>query len=158
MGRQVVTEEDIVERSEAGEPSGLAGDLAAVAPTRARNRKLTPDDYQGRLLKYIPAEVVAVYVFLDGVLRSAAPGLPIPIIRWVVFVALLGGTWLYLQRVEEVSRVQQLLISTVAFVIWVFSLGGPFMTFGWYSPLYGAILLPLYTFSIPIFQPRNKKK
>jgi hypothetical protein len=107
------------------------------------------------LLKYIPTEVVAVFVLVDGMLRSAAPSLPIPVIRWVVFFALLAGTWLYLQRVERVSKLQQLLISTVAFAVWVFSLGGPFSAFTWYSPLYGAILLPLYTFSIPIFQAKK---
>lgn len=96
-----------------------------------------------------------MFVLVDGMLRSAAPSLPIPVIRWVVFFALLAGTWLYLQRVERVSKLQQLLISTVAFAVWVFSLGGPFSAFTWYSPLYGAILLPLYTFSIPIFQAKK---
>jgi hypothetical protein len=155
MGRQVVTEQDILELSEADKPGGMAGDIAAAAPAPALSKRLQPDDFQGRLLKYIPTEVIAVYVLLDGMLRSAAPGLPIPVIRWVVFFALLAGTWLYLRRVEKVSKLQQLLISTVAFAVWVFSLGGPFSAFTWYSPVYGAILLPLYTFSIPIFQAKK---
>jgi hypothetical protein len=155
MGRQVIAEQDILELSEAGKASGMAGDITAATPAPALSKRLRPDDYQGRLLKYIPTEVVVVYVLLDGMLRSAAPGLPIPAIRWVVFFALPAGTWLYLQRVEKVSKLQQLLISTVAFAVWVFSLGGPFSAFAWYSPVYGSILLPLYTFSIPIFQAKK---
>jgi hypothetical protein len=110
MGRQVVTEQDILELSEAGRPSGMAGDITAVKPAPALSKRRQPDDFQARLLKYIPTEVVTVYVFLDGILRSAALSLPIPVIRWVVFFALLAGTWLYLHRVEKVSKVQHLLI------------------------------------------------
>ena len=53
-----------------------------------------------------------------------------------------------LARVQRVSKKAQLAISTLAFAVWVFSLGGPFQSFSWYNPFYGSVLLPLYTFGI----------
>jgi len=152
MGRQVVTQKDLLSFA-APQPAagvavgGVAGGVAA-APQRREQPKL--DTYQERLLKYIPTEVVTTYVFLDGVLRSASATFPVAALRWFVFVVLLFGTWFYLNRVEKVTRRQQLVISTVAFGLWVFSLGGPFAAFHWYSPVYGAVLLPLYTFGVAI--------
>jgi Kef-type K+ transport system membrane component KefB len=74
----------------------------------------------------------------------------------VVFLALLVGTWFYLERLQKVSKRQQLIVSTVAFAIWTFSLGGPFADFAWYSPIYGAVLLPLYTFAVALVGGPNE--
>ena len=168
MGREIVTEEDIrkyrqrEQAARARTSFGVApGVAAAPAPVPQEGGEPKADTYQGRLLKLIPTEVVAMYVFLDGVLRSAPAGVPAPALRWLVFTALLCATWLYLNRVEKVSKKHQLALSTVAFAVWVFSLGGPFVAFRWYSPIYGALLLPLYTFGVAIDQgkkPEDSKK
>jgi hypothetical protein len=109
-----------------------------------------PDDYQSRLLKYIPAEVIAVYLTLDSVLRSARNQIPLQLWLWVIFAVLLVGTPLYLWRVSKVTKKGQLIISTIAFAVWVFALGGVFASQAWYRPVYGALLLPLYTFFVPV--------
>jgi len=49
MGRQVVTEQDILETSETAKPGGMAGDLAAAAAAPALSRTLQPDDFQSPL-------------------------------------------------------------------------------------------------------------
>ncbi|HEV2389039.1 MAG TPA: hypothetical protein VGS20_17495 [Candidatus Acidoferrales bacterium] len=108
-----------------------------------------PDDYKSRLLKYIPTEVVAVYLTIAGIVHASGSGLPRPTLS-VVFVVLLVATPLYLWRVLQVTKAPQLAVSTVSFAVWVFTLGGPFASAGWYRPAYGAILLPLYTFMVPI--------
>jgi len=100
------------------------------------------------LLKYVPAEVVVVYVFVEGLIRNAPADVPRDKVLWGVFLFLLVGTWFYLVRVQHVSKKEQLLISTLAFAVWVFSLGGPFASLSWYKPFYGSLLLPLYTFGI----------
>lgn len=41
--------------------------------------------------------------------------------------------------------VGQVLISTIAFVVWVFAIGGPFASLDWYKPVYGGIALILVT-------------
>lgn len=78
-------------------------------------------------------------------------------ILWIVFGVLLLATPLYQWRLLKIRLPLQLAIATVAFAVWVFYLGGPFkLTFAdpsWYRPTYGAVLLPLYTFLIPLIEP-----
>ncbi len=145
MGREIVTNRDLATR--------------ATARAGAEQK----DEYKDRLLKYIPAETVAVYLALSRAITTATnpsdqQGSDEANLLWIVFAVLLVGTWLYLQRVQKVTKVKQLIISTVAFAVWIFSIGGPFeLSFGdpegWYKPIYGAVLLPLYTFFIPIIEP-----
>jgi hypothetical protein len=108
------------------------------------------DNYTSRLLKYIPAEVVALYVTLDAIIRSSED---ISIwIYWAVFIFGILGTYLYLWRVEKVTKQIQLLISAGAFIVWVFAIGGPFAHLAWYQPIYGGLLLPVYTFLVAIIE------
>jgi hypothetical protein len=167
MGREIVTDQDVLrfrEQLQATTPSyGTAPGLAAAQPALPPKpvKELTADTYEARLFKLIPSEVVALYIFLDGVLRAAPRNVPAQTIRWLVFALLLCGTWFYLERVANVSKKGQLAASTVAFAVWVFSLGGPFVDYAWYSYVYGAIALPLYTFGVAIGQGKSadeKKK
>ena len=111
---------------------------------------LFEDNYTSRLLKYIPAEVIALYITLDAIIRSAED-ISI-LIYWFVFLFGMIGTYLYLWRVAKVSKKIQLLISVGAFVVWVFAIGGPFTTLSWYEPIYGGLLLPMYTFVTAIIE------
>jgi hypothetical protein len=115
---------------------------------------LVKDDYSDRLLKYIPSEVVGVFLAVDSLLKTASVQVSKDILGWVVFIFLIILTPIYLHRVQKVKKYQQLAISTISFMVWVFTLGGPFMQFSWYSPIYGAILLPLYIFSVATYQAK----
>ena len=110
-----------------------------------------PDDYKQKLYKYIPAEVIALYLTFDTLLRAA--GEEKGFLPWLVCGFCFLGTPLYLCRVAGVKRASQLAVSTVAFAVWAFALGGPFAALSWYRPIYGGLLLPAYTFLIPIFGP-----
>jgi hypothetical protein len=110
------------------------------------------DDYLTRLLKYIPAESVALWIALYGIVTGASSEIPIDIVTWLIFIALAILTPLYLWRIAKVTSEMQIAISTLAFVVWVFALGGPFALYTWYNPIYGALLLPIFTFAIPIVQ------
>jgi hypothetical protein len=106
------------------------------------------DDYATRLVKYIPGEVLAVYVAMSSILAGAEnPGTFLP---WAVFLFGFVSTPLYLARIGKVKGLWHPLVSTGAFFVWVFALGGPFASLAWYDPVYGALLLPAYTFSIPL--------
>ena len=111
----------------------------------------TPDDYFDRLVKYIPAEVVSLYLMWVGLIDSIRDG---EVYLWLLFLICLVGTFFYLQRVLKVYNWKQLLISCVAFVVWAFALGGPFREFNWYQQQLGALALGVYTFSIPIIDPK----
>ncbi len=120
-------------------PSSAEGDLYPEA-----------DKYTTKLLKYIPAEVIALYLTLDTLIRSADQ---IPVaVYWGIFLFGIIATYLYLWRVENVAKQGQLVISMLAYCIWVFAIGGPFANLEWYDPIYGGILLPIFTFMVPIIE------
>jgi len=157
MGRQVVTQKDLDEalkKPAAPMQSALGGGVSGVEEAGANDATNAPtrtdkkDQFTDRLLKYVPAEVVVVYVFVEGLIRNAPQDVPREKVLWGVFFFLLVGTWVYLVNVQHVSKKVQLSISTLAFAVWVFSLGGPFASLSWYKPFYGSLLLPLYTFGI----------
>lgn len=123
------------------------------AVTDAMSQKLKKDDIKDRIIKYIPGEVVAMYIFLTGI-ANQLPSETKPLILWIILIVLTLGTWLYLERIEKVKKTDQLIITTISFVVWVFALGGPFVYLDWYFPAYGQLLLGLYTFFVGIIEPR----
>lgn len=131
------------------EPPGAPPD-AGAAPTDSQPGKLRADAYSDRLLKYVPAEVIALYLALEAIVRghTGAAG-----IEWVALAAGVVGTPLYLYRKGHVTRRTQLVISTLAFLVWVLAIGGPFSNMSWYSPAYGAVLLIIFTFFVPLIEP-----
>jgi hypothetical protein len=134
MERTIISRRDIPAESRGG-PEGI---------------HQTPDDYSARLLKYIPTEVIALYLTLASLLHSAAE----MSVGWEWFIFLLGviATPLYLWQLQRVRKTLQLVLSTLAYGVWVFALGGPFAHLAWYAPVYGGILLCVYTFFIPILE------
>jgi hypothetical protein len=110
------------------------------------------DDYFTQIIKYIPLEAVALYLTLYGIVAAAKTQIPFETILWTIFILGLIATPIYLLRVTKVKDKVQLAISTVAFFIWVFALGGPFATYSWYNTVYGAILIVVYTFFVPLFR------
>lgn len=104
------------------------------------------DTYKDRLLKYIPGEVVTLYLTLTAI-QATATGAPWWL-GWAIFLVCTAGTWFYLRVVLIVRDRTQLIISTISFVVWVFALGGPFKDLSWYMPIFGGLLLPAYTFFV----------
>lgn len=134
-------------------------DTDAIAKLLENNYQLTtgidkgvskPDDYGAKLLKYIPVEVITVYIALDALIRSS-PVMDLSL-YWFIFVFGIVATPLYLWRIQKVHKNLQLIISTVAFAVWIFAIGGPFSYMDWYNPIYGGIFLTIYTFLIPIIE------
>jgi hypothetical protein len=113
----------------------------------------TLDGYTDRLLKYIPAESVALYLTLQGIILSGAADLP-TLNTWLWFILGIGliGTALYQWRVLKIGKVVQLAVSTAAFV-WVFALGGAFASLSWYEPFIGSLTLVIFTFFAPLISP-----
>jgi len=87
-----------------------------------------PDDYKTKLLKYIPAETVTVYTTLAGIVVSVREVYP----AWywpglaIVFLIGLVGTPLILTRAYGMKweyKKWQIIITMVAYVLWVLSIG-----------------------------------
>lgn len=125
-----------------------AGDKNTELPAYPATR----DTYSDRLFKYIPAEIVAGYIFAAGMLENLAKSGEIRIFQWGLFLIFLIMTPLYLWRVQKVQKTSQHIISALSFVVWVFALGGPFSLYSWYNPVYGAVLLPVFTLAVAIVE------
>lgn len=133
-----------------------AKDIERINKSDSESRVLvgtvTQDGYFDRLFKYIPAELVAGYIFVLGVVKQLTNAGEIRVFQWSLFIIFCILTPLYLWRIQKVQKVQQLIISVLSFVVWVFALGGPFSLSGWYNPVYGSILLPVFTLIVAIWE------
>ncbi|MFN6516589.1 MAG: hypothetical protein RMY29_019075 [Nostoc sp. CreGUA01] len=155
MTREIITKQDIKKLVQDIEVSIEPFSEDLIESDTARNLILKEDNYESKLLKYIPGEIVALYVTLDGIVKAAfnqQTSQEYWFWLWLIFAILLISTPIYLWRVTKVRKKKQLVISTIALFVWVFALGGAFIAFSWYKPLYGAVILPLYTFFVAILE------
>ncbi len=110
------------------------------------------EEYLGRLLKLIPTEIVAVYLAVKGIIPEAN-------MKWGLIIsslALLILTPFYLKKVMKVEKFSQIFSSTLAFVIWLYTLGGPFIHLGIYRPWVATVILIFWTAFIPQFFKPNE--
>jgi hypothetical protein len=140
MNREIVTAKDLQRINQPGSEARVPAGTA------------TRDGYFDRLFKYIPAELVAGYIFVLGVVNQLTDAGEIRMFQWLLFIVFCTLTPLYLWRLQKVMKVQQHIISLLSFVVWVFALGGPFALSEWYNPVYGAILLPVFTLVVAIIE------
>jgi hypothetical protein len=104
------------------------------------------------LLKLIPSEVIAVFVFIQGVMpRQLLPHL-------VVTLLLVALTPFYLSWATGVRSRTQLAISALSLLVWIYAMGiGPlrFVRPPFYEPWHGAVALALWTLVPPMFLSRG---
>jgi hypothetical protein len=108
------------------------------------------DSYNDRVLKYIPAEVVTLYLSVDGLVRAKQNS---PVLSWGLFAFGLVATILYLKFSAGVTKPLQLIVSAVAFCVWAISIGSPSTYIAGYDAIYGAIALPIFTFLAGLIKP-----
>jgi uncharacterized membrane protein YozB (DUF420 family) len=118
--------------------------------------KTSVDTYFDKVIKYIPADIVGAWIAVTGLISSDG-GAPKTLLLWIAFAVgtVLTILWTLKQTsaLKKKPAITQALISTGSFVVWVFALGGPFSTLGFYRPLYGSLLLIFYTLSIGLVTP-----
>jgi hypothetical protein len=130
---------------------------------------LPGDDYKDRLVKYIPAESVALYTFTDKLVTAyyginelgsptrVAPDVWFGILPWALFVLGVVGTPIYLRRQKLRGQPWKahVVISTVAFILWAYTLNGSlFLVNQWYHVLLASLAAPVFTFVAGWFDPR----
>jgi hypothetical protein len=130
---------------------------------------LPGDDYKDRLVKYIPAESVALYTFTDKLVvayygindKGEATRIPADFLfhflPWALFVLALVGTPIYLYRQKLPAQPWKVhaVLSTFAFVFWAYTLDGSlFMVNHLYNVLLAGLAAPIFTFVAGWFDPR----
>jgi hypothetical protein len=152
--------------------SPVRAQITTVAPAVANQAQAAgaatetdTDDYATRMVKYIPAEVVAFYLAADKLFAKGAEiananiadtfvAKHLYVFSVVVFMFGLVGTPLYLRQQatgDEPWQVQAT-ISTGAFVIWAYAVQGQIFT-PVYSSAIAAFLVLVFTFASGFVKP-----
>ncbi len=124
-------------------------------PIRIESQRSTDTlgDFLGRLIRLIPGEVIALYTAGAGIIPQESQKVWLTI--WAGF-CLLGTAALRIWGTRDATRNKStdwahVAISTGAFVVWLYSLGGPFELFGVYVPFVGTLLVLAYAFVSAFF-------
>jgi hypothetical protein len=109
------------------------------------------NSYLDRLMKMIPAEVIALYLVGAGMIPE---GQSIAIAAWAI-VCLAGVVVLRVYGTADAANHKpadwtHTLICAGAFVLWIYSIGGPFTAFNVHVPWLGSLFVLAYTFFIPL--------
>lgn len=108
-------------------------------------------EYLERLLKMIPGEIVGLYLIGNGFIPVEDARLHL---IWIgISLLLLIIVRIYGTRDKanhQPPQFKAILISAVSFLIWVYSLGGAFISYQWHYPVYASLAILVWTFSIPI--------
>lgn len=154
MPRTIVNPEEVSGAGDLGLPKGGrrrgAVERAPLTPAPLQAAAPAADGYNDRVLKYIPAEVVTLYLSVDGLVRAKPHS---PVLSWGLFAFGLLATVLYLKFSAGVTKPMQLVVSAAAFCVWAIAIGSPSSHIPGYDAIYGAIALPIFTFLAGLIKP-----
>lgn len=106
----------------------------------------TSDNMREMVLKNIPSESIAGIVAVNGAIMSMTDtGTAQTVLLWITFAICLAATPLWLYFGMNVRKPLQIVVASVAFVIWVMTMEGPFTTIPGYELYIGTVILTLYT-------------
>ena len=104
------------------------------------------DGYRDRLVKLIPAEIVAAYLALQPSLVDLGDAVIV-----VVIAALFVLTFFYLRQLGGVKNLFQLGFSSISFLIWVYSIAPEPILKVLYNPPLASVVLVMWTLLVPFF-------
>lgn len=110
--------------------------------------------YRGRMMKYIPVEILVLYVAVYGTAYATTSSEPYFSLaaRWILILGI-TGTVLWLWKVEGVNDAIQLATSTAGFFLWAVALGVvPVTDLPGYNQIAASLALPLYVFLSPLIE------
>ena len=149
----------------------VPGTPGAPAPATAANGGTTDvDTLSTRIIKYIPAEVIAFYLAADKLSLSSTNTHPTAVTKLIeqfnttypwafgltVFLIAFIGTSIYSYVQSDKGQVWKAnaLISTVAFVVWAYaSQGSVFERAGVYYPEFASFFIVFFTFLSGLLVP-----
>lgn len=141
---------------------GASKSRAEETPKEETSKPVTKLDYYTEaLIALIPSPIIGAYVVIDGIVKSSnLAEYRLNLVQWIVAGILLIFTPLYLRQVNKIDNIKQLIVSTLAFAVWIFALGGLFETSEDKSFLHliGSITLVVFTLLTIIFANQIAKK
>jgi hypothetical protein len=130
-----------------------AAAIVGTGPVPGEVAVPTEDDYLTKVVKYVPVEILAAYLFMASVIDSNVTGKH-DHAMWLggLLIGTLVLTVPYDVSVLNVVRWQQVAISVVGIAVYVFALGGWFATTTWYHQWYASIVVPVFGLLIAVFK------
>jgi hypothetical protein len=130
------------------------------------------DNYIQKIIKYIPAEIVAGYTALVGYLSFNTPEIPKYYVTYylilLVSLAIITPVWTYVAVIDDESgplnkktrAIFHSSIATISFLIWVYAVGNPLLKelicscadCPFDSKALGSIILVLFTILTPLLE------
>lgn len=126
----------------------IAVGLPEISCRRSISQQGPASAYLEKVAKLIPGEVVAAYIAILGIVASETDAHSRTITLWIVFVACLVATpiYLYFQAVANKPKWVHLFLSSVGFAVWAFAVSGNELVGPpIYTPQTGSIVLILFS-------------
>lgn len=102
--------------------------------------------YFNKLVKCIPTEILGAYVVIAGVIPQDKLKYALTISSIVLLIIIP----FYMSIITKVNNKLQIVASCISFVVWVYTLGGPFKAWGIYEGYIGSLILVLWTLIVPM--------
>ncbi len=108
-------------------------------------------NYLLKIKRQIPSEIVIAYATVSSLLDSwANSGL---IVHWLILIIFSSLTPLYLRRIYKRKSIRELCVSTIAFFVLSFALGGSaFKNFQWYDQNLANAVAIIYSVTVPLIK------
>lgn len=104
--------------------------------------------YEEKLVKLIPAEIVAAFIAIQDLVLNK------PNIReMVIFISAIALGILipfYLWKIHSIRSPGQIVVTVISFFVWVFSISAIFINSIHIDPTWGSVVLILWTMIVPI--------
>jgi hypothetical protein len=138
--------------------------IAAYEKAGVAAPQTQPDGYLSRLIKYIPSEVIAIFLVVNSLAAGQATigGVKVPFQLtdqqyFIAFAVFLVITPIYVWRVTSVPKMKpatgQIIISIISFATWAYATGKPFTHTQYYNPLLAAVLVPVVALLAGLIDP-----
>ena len=147
-----------------GMVEGMYGGIGGVQPQQTAP---AADNYLERIAKYVPAEVIAFFIFINAILDQAVrtggksammAGFPVTTIAAGALIAsmVLTPFFIWYVREEGDAWITNAFVSTLAFPFWAYALGA--VAFADYRDgNFAAILLATFTVVSGLISPRMRR-
>jgi hypothetical protein len=114
-------------------------------------RNLQPREFLEKVIKIIPSEVIAGYMFLISTLPVITVDPLRNILKWIIFSVLIASIPLYYRSLAKGQPfIRHAVISIVAFAVWSYSISGPTMMGDeYYDPIVASLSLMSFTILSP---------
>jgi hypothetical protein len=116
--------------------------------------------YPERLVKYIPGEIITGYLFVLGVMNTIDSSTEIlwaHIITFSIFLILVPVYYIIIAKKDEPKR-KQIIISTLAFIIWIYNIDQLPHLLNIYKPWVAALLMTIIVILSYLIVPEEGEK